>query len=52
MTISVHRLSDMLATTASGRRYRIEAFSHADRRAGPPITTRYILSPPPRKASA
>ena len=43
MTISVRRLSDVLATTASGRLYRIEVFSHADRRAGPPITIHYIL---------
>ncbi|MFA1686430.1 6-phosphofructokinase [Achromobacter dolens] len=43
MTISVRRLSDVLATTASGRLYRIEVFSHADPRTGPPITVHYIL---------
>ena len=43
MTISVRRRRDVLATTASGRLYRIEVFSHADRRAGPPITIHYIL---------
>ena len=43
MTISVRRLSDVLATTASGRLYRIEVFSHADSRTGPPITVHYIL---------
>ncbi|OAS95558.1 hypothetical protein [Achromobacter dolens] len=43
MTISVRRLSDVLAATASGRLYRIEVFSHADPRTGPPITVHYIL---------
>ncbi|CAB3695096.1 MAG: 6-phosphofructokinase [Achromobacter pulmonis] len=43
MTISVRRLTDVLATTASGRLYRIEVFSQADSRAGPPAITHYIL---------
>lgn len=45
MTISVRRLTDVLATTESGRLYRIEVFSQADQ-ASPPAdaaTTRYIL---------
>lgn len=43
MTISVRRLADVLATTASGRLYRIEVFSQADRQSDPPAVTRYIL---------
>ncbi|RBL80630.1 6-phosphofructokinase [Streptomyces cavourensis] len=45
MTISIRRLTDVLATTESGRLYRIEVFSQADQ-ASPPAsaaTTRYIL---------
>ena len=46
MTISIRRLTDVLATTESGRLYRIEVFSQADQ-ANPPAnaatTTRYIL---------
>ncbi len=42
MTISIRRLTDVLATTESGRLYRIEVFSQAN----PPAdaaTIRYIL---------
>ncbi|MCZ8391151.1 6-phosphofructokinase [Achromobacter xylosoxidans] len=46
MTISVRRLTDVLATTASGRLYRIEVFTQPDRQDGPAtgdMTFRYIL---------
>ncbi|CAB3742995.1 hypothetical protein LMG3458_06034 [Achromobacter deleyi] len=45
MTISIRRLTDVLATTESGRLYRIEVFSQADRTHPPAsaATTRYIL---------
>lgn len=46
MTISVRRLTDVLATTASGRLYRIEVFTQPDRQGGPAtgdMTFRYIL---------
>ncbi|KGD94278.1 6-phosphofructokinase [Achromobacter sp. RTa] len=46
MTISIRRLSDVLASTESGRLYRIEVFLHADgthAAAHPPDATRYIL---------
>lgn len=45
MTISIRRLTDVLATTESGRLYRIEVFSQA-KQANPPAdaaTIRYIL---------
>jgi len=45
MTISIRRLTDVLATTESGRLYRIEIFSQADRTHLPAsaATTHYIL---------
>lgn len=45
MTISIRRLTDVLATTESGRLYRIEVFSQADQASLPAsaATTRYIL---------
>ncbi|CUI27220.1 Uncharacterised protein [Achromobacter xylosoxidans] len=46
MTISVRRLTDVLATTASGRLYRIEVFTQTERQDGPApgdMTFRYIL---------
>ena len=44
MTISIRRLTDVLATTESGRLYRIEIFSQADRTHLPAsaATTHYI----------
>ncbi|MBB1597000.1 6-phosphofructokinase [Achromobacter sp. UMC46] len=46
MAISIRRLSDVLASTESGRLYRIEVFLQADDPGTmdpPPPTTRYIL---------
>lgn len=46
MAISIRRLSDVLASTESGRLYRIEVFLQAHdpgRAAPPPIDARYIL---------
>ncbi|MGE8689567.1 MAG: 6-phosphofructokinase [Achromobacter sp.] len=46
MTISIRRLSDVLASTESGRLYRIEVFLHADgphAAAHPSDAARYIL---------
>ncbi|MGY6271133.1 6-phosphofructokinase [Achromobacter denitrificans] len=46
MTISIRRLSDVLASTESGRLYRIEVFLQAggpDTAARPPDAPRYIL---------
>ncbi|MCW0210884.1 6-phosphofructokinase [Achromobacter veterisilvae] len=46
MTISIRRLSDVLASTESGRLYRIEVFLRADgpdAAALPPDAARYIL---------
>lgn len=46
MAISTRRMSDVLASTNSGRLYRIEVFLLADepgRTAPPPAETRYIL---------
>lgn len=46
MTISIRRLSDVLASTESGRLYRIEVFLQADgsgAAARPPDPARYIL---------
>lgn len=46
MAISIRRLSDVLASTESGRLYRIEVFLQADDpgpAAPPPVDTRYIL---------
>lgn len=47
MAISIRRLSDVLASTESGRLYRIEVFLQADepgRGSAPPAcTARYIL---------
>ncbi|MHC3909222.1 6-phosphofructokinase [Achromobacter marplatensis] len=46
MAISIRRLSDVLASTESGRLYRIEVFLQADNSGPmnpPPPSTRYIL---------
>ena len=47
MAISIRRLSDVLASTESGRLYRIEVFLQANTpgASGPPLlaTSRYIL---------
>jgi len=47
MAISIRRLSDVLASTESGRLYRIEVFLQADGpptpNSPPPPATRYIL---------
>lgn len=46
MTISVRRLTDVLATTASGRLYRIEVFTQTERQDGPApgdMSFRYVL---------
>ncbi|NMK45568.1 6-phosphofructokinase [Achromobacter sp. Bel] len=46
MAISIRRLSDVLASTESGRLYRIEVFLQADDPGTmnpPPFSTRYIL---------
>lgn len=47
MAISIRRLSDVLASTESGRLYRIEVFQRADDPgpSGPPLLTgtRYIF---------
>ncbi|QVQ29330.1 6-phosphofructokinase [Achromobacter deleyi] len=46
MAISIRRLSDVLASTESGRLYRIEVFLQGDdpgRAVPPPVDTRYIL---------
>ncbi|CAB3701473.1 hypothetical protein LMG3431_05438 [Achromobacter pestifer] len=46
MAISIRRLSDVLASTESGRLYRIEVFLQADDPGTadpPPPATRYIL---------
>ncbi|MFD4837709.1 6-phosphofructokinase [Achromobacter sp. NPDC058515] len=46
MAISIRRLSDVLASTESGRLYRIEVFLQADDpgpATPPPVDTRYIL---------
>lgn len=43
MTISVRRLSDVLATTESGRLYRIEVFSQTDLQAGTSAAVHYVL---------
>lgn len=47
MAISIRRLSDVLASTESGRLYRIEVFLQADEPAAtdppPKSTARYIL---------